>query len=227
MLASAFRPDQNPAMEPITLTTGRLRLRAFTEDDTDEVCRLCQDPGIQRWTMVPSPYERKHAAEFTGQIVPEGWRTATNPTFALVAPEDGKPMGSISVMLRTLSGTWEVGFWLGADYRGRGLMTEAVTEIARWSFTRLGATRLEWRAEVGNTDSRAVALRAGFTFEGTLRAALDNNGTLRDAWLGSLLPSDLGLSGRTAYLPARADASAAVSGGTAPGPAAEDGGDRS
>ncbi|MFE0423675.1 GNAT family N-acetyltransferase [Streptomyces sp. NPDC058953] len=199
-------------MEPITLTTGRLLLRAFTEDDTDEVFRLCQDPQVQRWTCVPSPYERRHAREFTGETVPEGWRTSTTPTFALVPPDGGPLMGSVSVTLRTLSGTWEVGYWLGAEYRGRGLMTEAVTEIAHWSFGRLGATRLEWRAEVGNTASRAVALRAGFTPEGTLRAAINNNGTLRDAWVGSLLPSDLGLSGTYAYLPARPDTSSGTGG---------------
>ncbi|AZK94318.1 MULTISPECIES: GNAT family N-acetyltransferase [Streptomyces] len=189
-------------MEPITLTTGRLLLRPFTDEDTEEVFRLCQDAAVQRWTTIPSPYERRHAEEFTGEIAPEGWRTSTMFTFAVAPLGGGPPMASSSVTLRTLSGIWEIGFWLGAEHRGRGIMTEAVTELARWSFTRLGATRLEWRAEVGNTASRAVALRAGFRMEGTLRAALDNNGTLRDAWLASLLPSDLGLAGSRTYLPA-------------------------
>jgi hypothetical protein len=37
--------------------------------------------------------------------------------------------------------------------------------------------------------------------EGTLRAKLVSNGTRRDMWAGSLLPSDLGLPSGTAYLP--------------------------
>ncbi|MFF0448307.1 GNAT family N-acetyltransferase [Streptomyces sp. NPDC004609] len=191
-------------MEPITLTTERLLLRTFTDDDTEEIHRLCQDPEIQRWTTVPSPYERRHATEFTGHTVPEGWRTGTMFTFAVLPRGGGPLMASISVTLRALSGTWEIGFWTGKEFRGRGIMAEAMGALAHWTFTRLGGTRLEWRAEVGNAASRAVALKAGFTVEGELRAALLNNGTLRDAWVGSLLPSDVDLPSPYAYLPAPA-----------------------
>jgi hypothetical protein len=70
-------------------------------------------------------------------------------------------------------------------------------------FTTLRAVRVEWRAEVGNAASRAVAEKAGVVVEGTLRAGLLNKGTLRDCWVGGLLPSDLGLPGPYPYLPAR------------------------
>lgn len=99
---------------------------------------------------------------------------------------------------------WEVGYWTAREHRGHGYMTEAVQAVSRWAFLTLGAIRVEWRAEVGNTGSRAVAERAGFTLEGTLRGGLLNKGTLRDCWVGGLLPSDLGLPDPHPYLPARA-----------------------
>ncbi|MGW6456226.1 GNAT family N-acetyltransferase [Streptomyces sp. NPDC055078] len=188
-------------MEPITLTTEHLLLRTFTPDDTEAVYQACQDPDIQRWTTVPSPYERQHAVEFTGRMVPDGWHAGTMCTFAVLPRTGGPLMASVAVTLRTFSGTWEIGFWAAKEHRGRGVMTEAVGALAHWSFARLGATRLEWRAEVGNTGSRAVAEKAGFTVEGALRASLLNKDTLRDTWVGSLLPSDLGLSSPYAYLP--------------------------
>ena len=190
-------------MEPITLTTERLLLRTFSPDDTEAAYQACQDPDIQRWTTVPSPYERRHAEEFTGQIVPDGWRAGTMCTFAVLPRAGGPLMASVAVSLRTLSGTWEIGFWTAKEYRGRGIMAETVGAVAHWTFTRLGATRLEWRAEVGNEGSRAVAEKAGFVVEGALRAALLNKDTLRDAWVGALLPSDLGLPTPHPYLPAR------------------------
>ncbi|MEU0986582.1 GNAT family N-acetyltransferase [Streptomyces sp. NPDC005953] len=190
-------------MDPITLTTEHLLLRTFTAADTEAVHQACQDPEIQRWTTVPSPYAREHAAEFTEQLVPEGWANGTMCTFAVLPRAGGPLMASIAVTLRTYSGTWEIGFWTAKEYRGRGIMAESVTALAHWTFTRLGATRLEWRAEVGNTGSRAVAEKAGFTVEGTLRAALMNKDTLRDTWVASLLPSDLGLTSPYAYLPAQ------------------------
>ncbi|GAA2229754.1 GNAT family N-acetyltransferase [Streptomyces amakusaensis] len=190
-------------MEPVTLTTERLRLRTFTAADTEAVFQACQDPAIRRWTTVPSPYERQHAAEYTERMVPDGWETATMCTFAAVDRSGGEPLASVAVTLRTHPGTWEIGYWTAPGHRGRGIMTEAVGAVAHWTLTRLGATRLEWRAEVGNTGSRAVAEKAGFTVEGTLRAGLLNKDTLRDTWVGSLLPSDLGLTSPYAYLPAR------------------------
>ncbi|MER5464839.1 MULTISPECIES: GNAT family N-acetyltransferase [unclassified Streptomyces] len=191
-------------MEPITLTTERLLLRPFTTDDTEAVFQACQDPDIQRWTTVPSPYERQHAAEFTGHMVPDGWRTSTMCTFAVLPREGGPLMASVAVTLRTFSGTWEIGFWTGREHRGRGVMAESVGAVAHWAFSRLGATRLEWRAEVGNAGSRAVAEKSGFVIEGALRAALLNKDTLRDTWVGALLPSDLGLASTHPYLPAQA-----------------------
>ncbi|MEU1278292.1 GNAT family N-acetyltransferase [Streptomyces sp. NPDC005805] len=190
-------------MEPTTLTTERLLLRTFTAGDTEAVFRSCQDPDIQRWTTVPSPYEWHHAAEYTERMVPDGWRNSTMCTFAVLTRDGGSLAASVSVTLRTFSGTWEIGFWTGKEHRGQGIMTEALAAVSHWAFVRLGATRLEWRAEVGNAGSRAVAEKAGFRMEGSLRAALLNKDTLRDVWIGSLLPSDLDLTSTHPYLPAR------------------------
>lgn len=156
-------------MEPVTLSTERLSLRMFTPDDTDETYEACQDPDIQRWTTVPSPYARVDAEGFIGGMVPDGWRHDTEYTFA-VRTRGGGPLVAAASLHHPRSGAWEVGFWTAKEHRGRGYMTETVLALARWAFTDLGCTRLEWRAEVGNTGSRTVAEKAGFTVEGTLRA---------------------------------------------------------
>ncbi|MFB9392090.1 GNAT family N-acetyltransferase [Streptomyces coeruleoprunus] len=187
-------------MEPVTLTSERLQLRTFTPGDAEEVRNACQDPEIQRWIPLPSPYELAHAEDFTRRYVPEAWRADTEYTFA-VRSRDGGPLLAATSLHHPRSGSWEIGFWTAKEHRGNGYATEAVLTVARWAFTELACTRLEWRAEVGNTGSRLVAERAGFVMEGTLRAALDHRGTLRDCWLASLLPSDLSLPAGVPYLP--------------------------
>ncbi|MFD7325828.1 GNAT family N-acetyltransferase [Streptomyces sp. NPDC059875] len=187
-------------MEPKTLTTERLTLGRFVPEDADEVHTICQDPDIQRWTTIPSPYGRQDAEFFLNRLVPDGWRDDTDYSFA-VRLREGGPILAAAALHHPRSGAWEVGFWTAKEHRGRGYMTEAVLALARWAFTELGCTRLEWRAEVGNAGSRATAEKAGFTIEGTLRAALPNKGTLRDVWIGALLPSDLGLPSPLPYLP--------------------------
>lgn len=190
-------------MEATTLTTDRLRLRPFGPQDTEAVYHACQDPDIQRWTVVPSPYARSDAEFFTGRMSPEGWRDGSMYNFAVLR-EDGTLTGALGVNRRTHAGTYEIGFWTAKEQRGHGYMTEAVLGAARWAFASLGCDRLEWRAEVGNVPSRAVALRAGFRMEGVQRSGLLNKGVRRDTWTGALLPSDLGLPGTEAYVPAAA-----------------------
>ncbi|MFI6417590.1 GNAT family N-acetyltransferase [Streptomyces sp. NPDC050842] len=189
-------------MEPITLTTDRLRLRNFVPADLDTVYEICQDPDIRRWTVVPDPYTRQDADFFLNRLVPDGWREDSDYTFA-VEPVAGGPLLAASSLTSRGSGVWEVGYWTRQEHRGQGYMTETVRALAHWAFTGLGCTRLLWRAELGNAGSRAVAERVGFAVEGVQRAGLVNKGTLRDCWVGALLPSDFGLPSPLPYLPAR------------------------
>ncbi|MFF9686061.1 GNAT family N-acetyltransferase [Streptomyces sp. NPDC014623] len=189
-------------MEPITLTTERLLMRPFTPEDADAVHAACQDPEIQRWTVVPSPYTRADAELFTRKLSPAGWQDDTMYNFAVLLRDGGALVGALGVNRRGLPGTYEVGFWTAREHRGTGLTTEAVLAAARWAFTTLAADRLEWRAEIGNAPSRAVALRAGFRMEGEQRSALLNKGIRHDTWTGALLPADLGLPGTHPHRPA-------------------------
>lgn len=199
-MAPLRQPEQNRPMDPVTLTTDRLLLRTVGAHDTDAVFDAVQDADIQRWTTIPSPYLREHAEGFTGQMVPEGWADGSMFTFGVFLPS-GELVGMLGITMRSL-GVGEVGFWAAKQHRGNGYLTEATVAASRWAFTSLAVDRVEWRAEVGNHASRGVAERAGFTVEGTLRSALNNKGVRRDCWIGSLLPSDLGLPSTAPYLPA-------------------------
>ena len=190
-------------MEPVTLTTARLLLRTVGPEDTDAVYAAAQDPDIQRWTTIPSPYLPEHAQSFTEQLVPDGWAAGSMFTFGVFLPEGEELVGMLSFTMRSL-GSAEVGFWGTKEHRGHGYTTEAVVAASRWAFIHQSIDRVEWRAEVGNNGSRAVAERAGFIIEGTLRSAINNKGVRRDCWVGSLLPSDLELPSTAPYLPAPA-----------------------
>ncbi|RII19870.1 ribosomal-protein-L7/L12-serine acetyltransferase [Streptomyces sp. YIM 130001] len=191
-------------MEPITLSTERLLLRTPVAADTPAVFEACQDPMIQRWTTVPSPYARVDAEIFTERLVPDGWRDSTMYTLAAFrhdAPASGDIVAMLGLSARG-TGVFELGFWAHPRHRGNGYTVEASDAFCRWGMQHHGMDRIEWRAEVGNHASRAVAEKSGFSFEGTLRSAILNHGTWRDCWIGSLLPADLGLPSHAPYLPA-------------------------
>lgn len=62
-----------------------------------------------------------------------------------------------------------LGYWLGAEHEGRGLMTLAVRALVDHAFGAWQLNRVEIRAAPENARSQAVAERLGFTREGTLR----------------------------------------------------------
>ncbi|KUJ64834.1 acetyltransferase [Streptomyces albus subsp. albus] len=208
-------------MEPVTLTTERLVLRPFEPSDVPAVYAACQDPEIPRWTTVPSPYTREHAADFVTRISPEGWRDDTSYNLAAVTKDTGTLVSAIGLVRLALGSPdrqAELGYWTAPEQRGRGYTAEAARALVEWAFTELAVERMEWYAETGNTGSRAVALKIGFRMEGIMRARLVHQGTRRDAWAGALLPSDLGLPSATPYLPYPGRSGADDAPGGAPAP---------
>jgi len=76
---------------------------------------------------------------------------------------------------------FEIGYWVRKRFAGQGYISEAVRGITRFAFETLGARRVEIRCDARNARSRAVARRAGYELEATLRNhALAADGELRD-----------------------------------------------
>lgn len=184
-----------PDLTGVALTTGRLILKELEPEDIDAVTAICQDPGIQQWTMIPTPYTRADAEVFITEIAPAGRATGTDAVFGLYQGATGDLLGAIGLHGITPGdgrrvSFAEVGFWLDPAARGQGYMTEAVRAVCRWAFDALGLDRVEWAAFAPNEQSRRVALRAGFTLEGTVRGKRIHRGRVVDEWTGSLLASD-------------------------------------
>ena len=180
-------------MDTVEISAGRFQLRPCQPADADWVYRACQDRAIQRWTSVPTPYTIDDAENYVSKYVPEMWETDRGAPFAVFDAVSGEGLGVTGlVTLDLAAGRAEVGYWVAPWARRRGVATAATLAIARWAFGALGTARLQWLAEVGNEGSRAVAEQVGFTIEGVLRARLRRrDGSRADAWVGSLLPSDL------------------------------------
>jgi RimJ/RimL family protein N-acetyltransferase len=76
---------------------------------------------------------------------------------------------------------FEIGYWVRTSRQGYGYVTEAVKRLTTWCFDDADAERVEIRCDTRNTRSAAVAIRAGYTLEATLRRdGRDNAGGLRD-----------------------------------------------
>jgi RimJ/RimL family protein N-acetyltransferase len=152
-----------------TLRNGDLVLRPKTPADADALTAACQDPEIPRWTAVPSPYTRADAERF---IVASEAEAAAGKAANLLAVDarDGSLLGSFSVLeLDRTPGSGEIGYWVAAEARGRGVATRAVQLLADWAREELGLTRIEILAHLDNAPSRKVAEKAGFRDTGEVK----------------------------------------------------------
>lgn len=171
-------------MEPVVLRTERLVLSVPGHADIDTITALCQDRAmIERLAALPWPYTRADAEHFVNVLVPQGWASGDSLTWAIREHEDGPLLGSIAWR----RSTHDIGFWMGAPHRGRGVTTEAAREVCRWVFAELGEERIGWEAHVGNTASARIARTLGFTFEGERASVMcERDGVQPAAWHATL-----------------------------------------
>lgn len=178
-------------MQPVTLRSDHAVLSTPVIGDVDDIAYCCQDSMIQHWTTVPTPYCRTDAARFIAGVVAPGWSAETSCTWGIHQDDNSRLVGMIGLD-DIADNAAEVGFWLGPDARGLGLMNEAVQLVCDYGFAPdgLNLQRIQWHAYFGNTASAAVARRAGFHFEGTFRLGGVQRKTRLDNWQAALLPED-------------------------------------
>ena len=59
----------------------------------------------------------------------------------------------------------EIGYWIGAEARGRGRVSRAVRSLSAHALTELGIDRINLQTKVGNVASQHVAKNAGYRYE--------------------------------------------------------------
>uniref|UniRef100_UPI0030DD7950 GNAT family N-acetyltransferase n=1 Tax=Coleofasciculus sp. FACHB-125 TaxID=2692784 RepID=UPI0030DD7950 len=64
-----------------------------------------------------------------------------------------------------------IGYWLGENFPGCGIMIKSCRTLVNHTLVELKLNRVEIRAAVENSKSRAIPEKLGFTNEGTLRQA--------------------------------------------------------
>ncbi len=139
------------------------------------------DPEIRRYNGVldrlgyPAPVPSLTQAEAVIEAFASNWQAfgATgNPTgvaFAITDAKSGAVVGCTGVDDWTKSDVAQFGYWLAPNARGHGYATRAAVLLTRWLFG-LGAARVFLTIVAGNETSVGVARRAGFLYEGTMRA---------------------------------------------------------
>ncbi|RKJ40329.1 GNAT family N-acetyltransferase [Acutalibacter sp. 1XD8-33] len=170
------------------LETPRLRLRPWRMEDLEDFYAYAKNPDVGPWAGW-----KPHASREESREILSRWVEPQEGTVRLALEEkaSGKAIGSIGIeedgRRSHVEGCKSLGYVLGKDYWGRGLMTEAVQAAMDYAFQVMKLRLLTVTHYPQNLRSKRVIEKAGFSYEGRLRTATTiYNGEERDLCCYSL-----------------------------------------
>lgn len=146
-----------------TLETDRLLLRPFCPADAVAVAALAGDWDIVRMTArIPHPYTTEMAEAWISSHVPSR-QSGEEHVFCI--ERDGEVIGCIGLQ-KSRDAVYELGYWLGKAWWGKGLATEAAKRVIRFAFEELDAGGLLSGHLADNPASGRVLEKCGFRYTG-------------------------------------------------------------
>jgi [ribosomal protein S5]-alanine N-acetyltransferase len=172
------------------LETPRLILRPWTLEDLPAFERISNDPDV---------------ADFTASFVypqPEGWvrerlektigaQGSWGYSFAVIWRETNEIVANVGLGLEPKRARGELGYMCARDWRGRGIVPEAITALNAWAFANLELNRIQACHFPRNPASGRVLEKAGLQREGVLRGYIVKNGLSEDVVMYGITRADV------------------------------------
>jgi RimJ/RimL family protein N-acetyltransferase len=136
---------------------------------------------------LPHPYALRDAHAWLQSVERE------DPRVSFVMDLDREVVGGIGLVVGTdiERCSAEVGYWVAAEYSGRGIATAAIRRICRYAFEELSLLRVFATPIAWNAASSRVLEKAGFQREGTMRSACIKDGKVMDMLLYARVRDEL------------------------------------
>lgn len=182
----------------VEIRTEQFALRPFRMEDAPSLTRHVNNRKI--WMNVrdalPHPYKEHHARSFIRQNLDNQRATGrsgkTGRNFIFAIELDGDLAGAIGLHHKedVYRLNYELGFWLGEPFWGRGIMTTAVGCITDFAFNETEAHRLYAEVFDHNQASMRVLTKNNFRREAVLREAIIKDGQIEDLHVFARLRSE-------------------------------------
>lgn len=157
---------------------SKSRLRPWLPGDEESLVRYSNNRKVWRnlRDAFPHPYsleDAKHWIQIANPALP-----ITN--FAIVV--EGAAVGGIGLVLKddVFRRSAEIGYWLGEEFWGRGIVTEAVRTVTEYAFATFDLCRVYAGVFEWNPASMRVLEKAGYEFECRLRKSVTKDGETID-----------------------------------------------
>jgi RimJ/RimL family protein N-acetyltransferase len=161
---------------PSTLRDGEVTLLPLDAGVPALLVAASHDDEVTRWTQVPQGMTMLDAG-----LVVAGWAINNRVVRLQVCLPDVSPAGLVTVWINKRDHA-EVGYWLLAPARGRGVARRAVRLLCEWAFSTSDLDELELTTLPGNVASENVAMACGFHDAGTVEREVRGDLTTVRLW---------------------------------------------
>jgi RimJ/RimL family protein N-acetyltransferase len=158
-------PEESPQLDHVVLAGDGLALRPWLPSDAAALLRIAEDRLIGQWNTIQVA-DLAQARDWIDKR--RDW--TGHATWAVCEAPSGDIVGYVSLFhLDIPNACGELGYWVAPEARGRSIAACAVLAVRDYATSQLALERLELYHAVENEASCRVALKAGFSHEGTLR----------------------------------------------------------
>lgn len=153
-----------------TIETNRLILRQYRSTDAELMFKnWASDPEVTKFLTWNA-----HRSISETEAIINLWLSQYNElsryNWIIVLKETGEPIGSIDVChVYDNTDTGEIGYCIGRQWWGKGIVTEAFTAVIKYLFEEIGFNQVRAAHAVKNPASGRVMEKCGLRFEGTFR----------------------------------------------------------
>lgn len=148
----------------VALTTSRLLLRRWREDDLPAMSAINADPEVMRWIGDGTPLDAEATAAGTARSE-QHWETHGFGLYAVEIRATGELAGFTGLntpySLPEVLPAVEIGWRLGRRYWGQGIATEAARAALDSGFTDRGLDRIISIHQLGNDASGRIMQKLG------------------------------------------------------------------
>ncbi len=145
--------------ETLSLSGESIKLRPFTLEDAPRVQELVSNWNIASMVArIPHPYPEGAAEEW---ISGHNEHRAAGDHWPFAIQAGAELVGAVGLS-RTKNEPFEIGYWIGEPYWGRGFASEAARVLVEFGFDILGLNRLVSGHFKENLASGRVLQKVGF-----------------------------------------------------------------
>jgi len=173
------------------LTTERMTLRAFVQEDADQLFELRNHPKVLEYLDRPEDEGKQVSIDMIQRIL-ESFKDHTGVSWVMSDKQTGNFLGTFGFWrLWPEHSRAEIGYTLLPKYWRKGYMRECIETCMKYAFTELGLHSVMANVNPDNEPSWKLLEAIGFKREAHFREDYYANGKFTDSYIYSCLERDL------------------------------------